>query len=110
MPPKLELTAAQIAAAQMAGIPADRPGLLGEYPKMLFKKGVLGTGAHDLASDANGGASLLPIQGRTDIITRVVEDEADELAAADEGWVDKIDKIAADEAKRGPGRPAREPA
>lgn len=96
MPDNRELTPAQIAAARMAGIPADRPGLLGEYPKMLFRKRKPGDEAaiHNLATDANGGVSELPIQGEKNIVTLIVDSLDAELQASEEGWVDSVAKAA----------------
>lgn len=37
---KVVLTEKQKEMAQIAGIPADRPGLGGEYPKAVYRKGV----------------------------------------------------------------------
>lgn len=81
-----ELSPAEIVHARMAGIPADRPGLLGDYPKMLYRKGKLGFGEHSIASDANGGTSTLPIAGHDNLITLTVESADEELLALDEGW------------------------
>jgi len=36
-----DFTPAEIIHAKKAGIPADRPGLLGPYPRMLYKKAPL---------------------------------------------------------------------
>lgn len=33
-----ELTPGEVIHAKLAGIPADRPGLLGPYPRMLYRK------------------------------------------------------------------------
>lgn len=90
-----ELTPAQILQAKMAGIPGDRPGLGGEYPKMLFKKGTPDPESHALASDTNGGVALLPIQGHKDVITMTVDDVDAELTASEQGWFDRIEKALA---------------
>lgn len=89
-----ELTPQQIAQAKMAGIPADRPGLLDTYPRMLYKKGEpdLNEASHNLATDANGGTALLPIGGHKNIITRIVLDEDEELTALGDGWETNVDR------------------
>lgn len=94
-----ELSPAQIQQANMAGVWADRPGLGGEYPKMLFKKGIPGPADHVLATDANGATEPLPVDGHKDIVTRVVDDAEAEIMAADEGWTDSIAKALATKAK-----------
>lgn len=98
----LELSPAQVAAAKMAGIPADRPGLLGDYPRMMYRKGTpnANDSSHNLAADANGGLSVLPIQGHKDIVTRVVDTMDEELLAAEDGWHETIDKALAPVAKK----------
>jgi len=94
------LTPEEVARAQLAGIPADRPGLLGDFPKMLYKKGTPGMDQHALASDANGGVSHLPIAGHSGLTYLTVETLEDELAALDEGWVASIALATAAPAKK----------
>jgi hypothetical protein len=81
-----ELSPAEIVHAKMAGIPADRPGLLGDYPKMLYRKGKPEPGSHSLASDTNGGITALPIAGHDDIETLIVASDDEELFALELGW------------------------
>jgi hypothetical protein len=81
-----ELSPAEIVHAKMAGVPADRPGLLGEYPKMLYRKGTVEIGQHSLASDAIGGLSALPIAGHKEVATMTVETAEEELLALELGW------------------------
>jgi len=90
-----ELSPAEIVHAKMAGIPADRPGLLGEYPKMLYRKGEPEIGAHSLASDAIGGLSSLPIAGHAGVTTLTVESAEEELLALEMGWHSTIDAAVA---------------
>lgn len=87
-----QFSAAEMAHMRLAGMPADRPGLLGTYPRMLYKKGEpnLNEGAHNLATDANGGTEVLPIDGHKDIITKVVQSEDEELLASEDGWETSI--------------------
>jgi hypothetical protein len=95
----------EIAHMRLAGVPADRPGLLGTYPRMLYKKGDpnANEGVHNLATDANGGTEVLPIDGHKDIITSIVSSEDEELASLEEGWAVSIDaalKVGAKPAKQ----------
>ena len=85
-----ELSPAEIVHAKMAGIPADRPGLLGDYPKMLYRKGKAEIGEHSLASDALGGLKSLPIAGLDGLVTTVVASADEELIALDDGWHSSI--------------------
>lgn len=78
-----ELTPAQVAHAKLAGIPADRPGLLGEYPRMLYRSG--NGGDHNLLD------TPLPIQGHKGVETVIVHDELEELEASEHGWTRTID-------------------
>jgi len=95
-----ELSPAEIVHAKMAGIPADRPGLLGDYPKMLYRKGKPALGEHALASDANGGLASLPIAGHDGVTTLTVASADEELAALEDGWHVTIAAAVAPAAKK----------
>lgn len=73
----LELTPAQVHQAKLAGIPADRDGLLGEYPRMLYRRG---EGEH------NHLGKPLPVQDLGDFATKIVDNEEAELEAMEAGW------------------------
>lgn len=73
----LELTPAQVNQARLAGIPADREGLLGEYPRMLYRRG---------NGDHSHLGKPLPVQGLGDFETKTVENEEAELEALEAGW------------------------
>ncbi len=87
-----EFSPAEIQHMRLAGMPADRPNMLGEYPKMLYRAGTPKEGTHHLASTIDI-AEPLPIQGRTDIETMVVADEEEELRAMEQGWKAKVSQV-----------------
>lgn len=72
---KKELTAGQIAAAQIAGIPADREGLGGEYPKAVYREG---KGPQLLGEPFKIGGLLID--------TATVANLEEEMEAIEEGW------------------------
>lgn len=88
--PVKDLTEAQKRLADIAGIPADRPGLGAEYPKMVYRPGVnhrhhhmsnplpIGNGAYDKAADR-----LAP---GVECETAFVDSEEDEAEALADGW------------------------
>lgn len=76
---KTELTPGQAAAAKFAGIPADRPGLGGEYPKAVYKGDAEGTDRLLL------GSPIL-VAGEFAVKTATVNDETEELEALEQGW------------------------
>ncbi|MBB4857007.1 hypothetical protein HNO88_000304 [Novosphingobium chloroacetimidivorans] len=100
MPLDRELSPAEIVHAKMAGIPADRPGLLSDYPKMLYRKGKPEIGQHSLVSDSIGGLSSLPIAGHDGVTTLVVDGPDDELAALEDGWHASLTAATAPPAKK----------
>lgn len=116
---KKELTDGQKAAARMAGIPADRAGLLAEYPKAVYRAG---EGAVYLGEPFKIGGHLID--------TATVENAAEEADALEQGWfltpdlkaeqarrdivaekdaeIDELRaQLAATEQRRGPARPPR---
>lgn len=113
---KKELTAGQIAQAQIAGVPADRANLGGEYPKAVYREGE--------GAILNGVP--FKINGKL-IDTATVDNEEEEAEAISQGWYltpdltaeqKRRDEIAEKDAeiealraqlgeKRGPGRPPR---
>jgi len=119
-----DFTPAEIIHAGLAGIPANRPGLLGEYPKMLYRAGP--GKAHTYQNVP------LKMQGEYSADTLVVENAEEEREALAEGWgltpdgkepapaagmAEKDEEIAAlkvlleasiaQQEKRGPGRPPK---
>lgn len=90
-----ELTPAEIVHAKMAGIPTDRPGLGGEYPLMLYRKG--NTTAEYLNEPFDIG-------GVKNVETFVAQDADEELVALEEGFSRTLPRDEV-EVKRGPGRP-----
>lgn len=78
MADKKELSEAQKLMAKIAGIPADRPGLGAEYPRMLYKPGVLTD--HQLLGED------LKVQGKHAVESVVVENLEEEMEATAEGW------------------------
>ncbi len=86
-----EFTPAEIQHMKMAGIPADREGLLSEYPLMMYRKG------------ENTEMLYGEPFGRMDVVSMTVFNEDEELIASEQGWSRKVP--GEEEAKRGPGRP-----
>lgn len=73
-----EFTPAEVAQARLAGIPADREGLGGEYPLMLYKPG--DNPSHNILDEP------LLVQNKHRVATMIVNDVDEELAAMEEGW------------------------
>lgn len=83
-----EFTAAEIQHMRMAGIPADRPGLGGEYPRMMYRKTDKEHRVIQTDGSAKCGETWL-VQNRFDGLlcdTQVANtvDEAEAMAL--EGW------------------------
>lgn len=89
--PATELTEGQRKQAQIAGIPADRPGLGAEYPKMIYKPGgsnsrhmhlseplLVGNGEYDKNTQT--------LKPGHECQTAFVDDAEDEAAALADGW------------------------
>lgn len=88
--PVKDITAEQKKLAQIAGVPADRPGLGAEYPKMVYKPGdnprhmhlneplAIGNGKHDKVSDR--------LSKGFHCETAFVDSAEDEMQALEEGW------------------------
>jgi hypothetical protein len=76
---KVELTDGQRKAAQYAGIPADRPGLGGEYPKAVYK-------ADKEGKDRMLNNEPILVAGEYAVRTATVENEDEELEALEQGW------------------------
>lgn len=117
----LQLTPAQVAHAKLAGIPANRPGLLGEYPLAMFRPRA--------ADEAPPVYLNQPFKTQGVDVSMIVVDDADaEAVASAEGWTRTVDgkeekaasakdariaeleaQVAAqssdEPARRGPGRP-----
>lgn len=87
----LELTPAQVQQAKLAGIPADRPGLMGEYPRMLYK-----LGRRDEQSYLGNVDGEFLTWGKK-VETKVVEDREEEVEALSEGWVRSLEGDATDD-------------
>ncbi len=73
-----ELTEAQKLMAKVAGIPADRPGLNSEYPKMIYRPGQ--NPRHVLLNEP------LLIAGKFECETALVDSAEDEAEALANGW------------------------
>ncbi len=125
--PVEDLTAAQKLMAKIAGIPADRPGIGAEYPKMVYRPGV--NERHMLLGER------LKIAGRFECETALVDNPDDEAEALASGWFTSPDpevqeqeaakreaelakdreiadlraQLAASNERRGPGRPPKQP-
>lgn len=80
----LQLTPAQVAHAKLAGIPADRPGLLGEYPLAMFRARKADEAAPAYLNQA------FKTQG-VDVSMIVVDDAEAEAAASADGWTRTVD-------------------
>lgn len=76
--PVKDLTPQQKLMARTAGVPADRPGLGGEYPKMIYRPGK--NDRHCLMSEP------LKIAGKFECETAFVDSPEDEAQAMAEGW------------------------
>lgn len=124
-----QLTEAQKLMARIAGVPADRPGLGDEYPKMIYRPG--SNPRHMLLGEP------LKIAGKFECETALVDTAEEEAEALASGWFLSpdpaeqkkfADKLAAErakddeiaelkrqlearggEVKRGPGRPPNNP-
>lgn len=135
--PVTDLTETQKRFAKIAGVPADRPGLGEEYPKMVYRPGT--NPRHHLLDKplpiGNGKVAGEKLSPGFDCETALVDSADDEAQALADGWFlspdpaaqaaevekrnaerAKDDEIAALKAqlanqgeKRGPGRPPRAP-
>jgi len=76
---KIELTEGQKRAAEFAGIPADRPGLGGEYPKAVYK-------ADKEGKDRMLNNEPILVGGKHAVRTATVANEEEELEALEQGW------------------------
>lgn len=76
---KVELTEGQKRAAEFAGIPADRPGLGGEYPKAVYKEDKAG-------KDRMHCGEPILVDGKFAVRTATVANEDEELEALEQGW------------------------
>lgn len=121
--PTRELSAKEKEMAQIAGIPADRPGLLAEYPKAVYRE------AENEADAPMLYSAPFKINGKL-IQAREVADPEEEEEAIALGWYltpdleaeqkrrdelkEKDEEIARlkaqieEQPKRGPGRPPKQ--
>lgn len=93
--PVKDLTPEQKLAARTAGIPADRPGLGAEYPKMIYRPGK--NERHHHVGDP------LKIAGKFECETAFVDTAEDEAEALANGWYlspDPEQQKAADEKRK----------
>lgn len=82
---ELELSPAQVVQAKLAGIPADRPGLGDDYPRMLYLKTAKPKAMHKLLDIS------LDMQGVPSVDWVVVESAEEEAEAMEHGWTRTID-------------------
>lgn len=92
------LTEAQKKLADIAGVPANRPGLGDEYPKMVYRRGdnprhiltnealPVGNGAYDARTDKLGKGEQYE--------TAFVDNAEDEAQAVADGWLLSVDPVA----------------
>ncbi len=76
--PVKDLTPEQKLAARTAGIPADRPGLGAEYPKMIYRPGK--NERHQHVNEP------LKIAGKFECETAFVDNAEEEAEALGSGW------------------------
>lgn len=87
----IELTEGQKLQAKIAGIPADRPGLGAEYPKMVYRPGPNERHVHmnQPLKIGNGALNRVgdKLEAGQEYETAFVDDPDDEAQALADGWL-----------------------